>query len=187
MWHICPFWFFYENKSKKCFKSWLWSPLIPWMLVGLSCLGQKHSYLRELLLPIQTVSLISGKSQPIPAHFVLMSSLQSLWTKKYKTLDSISISVFDDILFEFDKYESEANPSHKLMMRPARLSIKHCWLVLLNKVRFSCVILPSHQGSHHSVLLLPRVVTTQLLYVGGTEVVDAKRLCLLLSPGSWMY
>ena len=55
-----------------------------------------------------------------------------------------------------------------------------------NKSRILCLVLPSPQRCHDSFLFLPRIVTTELLNVGGTEVLDSKRLCLFLSPCSWI-
>lgn len=85
---------------------------------------------------MQTISRISGMSLPMPAHLVLMSSLQSLRS--------------DD--------------------------------ELLQKVFASSP--PSPQGSHHPLFLLPCVVTTELLYVGGAEVRHTKGLHNILGPFS---
>ena len=82
---------------------------------------------------MQTVSLMSGTSQPIPAHFVLMRSRHSL---KQKVRNSIS---------------HRANQ-------------------------------PSPQRIHDSFLLVPGVVTTELLDLRGGEVVEAKGIHPLLGP-----
>ena len=83
--------------------------------------------------PMQTVSLMSGTSQPIPAHFVHMRSRHSL---KQKVRNSIS---------------HRANQ-------------------------------PSPQRIHDSFLLVPGVVTTELLDLRGGEVVEAKGIHPLLGP-----
>ena len=81
--------------------------------------------------PMQTVSLMSGTSQPIPAHFVHMRSRHSL---KQKVRNSMS---------------HRANQ-------------------------------PSPQRIHDSFLLVPGVVTTELLDLRGGEVVEAKGIHPLL-------
>ena len=83
--------------------------------------------------PMQTVSLMSGISQPIPVHFVLMRSRHSL---KQKVRNSMS---------------HRANQ-------------------------------PSPQRIHDSFLLVPGVVTTELLDLRGGEVVEAKGIHPLLGP-----
>ena len=83
--------------------------------------------------PMQTVSLMSGTSQPIPAHFVHMRSRHSL---KQKVRNSMS---------------HRANQ-------------------------------PSPQRIHDSFLLVPGVVTTELLDLRGGEVVEAKGIHPLLGP-----
>ena len=82
---------------------------------------------------MQTVSVMSGTSQPIPAHFVLMRSRHFL---KQKVRNSLS---------------HRANQ-------------------------------PSPRRIHDSFLLVPGVVTTELLDLRGGEVVEAKGIHPLLGP-----
>ena len=72
--------------------------------------------------------------------------------------------------------QQPALPTNKILNIPGRFILACFWMCL-----------PSPRGNHHSLLLPPRVVTTELLNLGGTKVRDAEGFHLLFNPRSWRY
>ena len=174
------------------------TPKCPWVALerNYHCNPQKIPF-----SPMLTVRLMSGISQPIPAHLVLINSRQAL---SHHSEGTDFCQVCKSIQYYFSFFDGwrvlhsadwgsllsafQVLTGCKVFKVPDLSAIQpYSWDLLrsvfkLFKLGRLVLVLPSSQAWHDTLLLIMSIVPTELFNVSRLEAWHVKRVCLLRCP-----